>query len=271
MRYYRCKCGKLESWSSMGSPDCYGCPDCKTTLAETPNLHEEPQPHAWDEEWRIVNPKTGESGPFRRCRKCHRSEPVPPNESVTPTEARAGRFGMTTGLEPITPEVQKRLDQSGRRVDVPSTRTGIGKRIAAVERQLMAHATTSCPMDGTQYCCDTLVVELKLLHSYLGVVERFGEMCDRLHDAVVRHNLGLGGEHVDDLVVEALDRAFAWVGQAHHLEWCKRVGYNPTTGSPVLELSEPCTCGLDDLRASRSVTTAGLSSHSISQGDGSNA
>ncbi len=45
MIYYRCKCGKHESWSSMGQPPCRGCNDCKTTLAAGPSSHVTPKPH----------------------------------------------------------------------------------------------------------------------------------------------------------------------------------------------------------------------------------
>lgn len=71
MRYFRCKCGKREVWSSMGMPECSGCPECHTTLEETPSMHQEPSPHRWEDEWRIVDQKTGESGLFVRCSRCN--------------------------------------------------------------------------------------------------------------------------------------------------------------------------------------------------------
>lgn len=46
MQYYRCKCGRFESWTSMGArPRCEACPDCGTTLAQSPAGHGEPEPH----------------------------------------------------------------------------------------------------------------------------------------------------------------------------------------------------------------------------------
>lgn len=48
MQYLRCKCGKCEAWSSMGSnPACSGCEDCKTTLETHPSLHRDIEPHKW--------------------------------------------------------------------------------------------------------------------------------------------------------------------------------------------------------------------------------
>lgn len=40
MIYYKCKCGKSESWSSMGVPACRVCKYCGTTLDGS-----EPIPH----------------------------------------------------------------------------------------------------------------------------------------------------------------------------------------------------------------------------------
>ena len=39
-----------------------------------------------------------------------------------------------------------------------------------------------------------------------GLRESYASVCDRLHSAVKRHKLGLGGEHVDELVIAELDR-----------------------------------------------------------------
>ncbi len=45
MQYFRCKCGKSEGWSSMGVSRCRVCPECKSTLAQSPEGHGEPEPH----------------------------------------------------------------------------------------------------------------------------------------------------------------------------------------------------------------------------------
>ena len=45
MRYYRCKCGKREAWSSHGVRSCNGCRECNTTLEEAPGLHTAPEQH----------------------------------------------------------------------------------------------------------------------------------------------------------------------------------------------------------------------------------
>ena len=51
MIYYRCKCGKAESWSSMGVSPCRGCSECNTTLATSPDNHLTPAPHQWTKEF----------------------------------------------------------------------------------------------------------------------------------------------------------------------------------------------------------------------------
>lgn len=45
MRYLRCKCGRRQAWSSMGTWPCDRCDDCLSDLAEGPNEHHDPQPH----------------------------------------------------------------------------------------------------------------------------------------------------------------------------------------------------------------------------------
>lgn len=45
MQYYRCKCGKHESWTSMGVSVCAGCLECGTDLAQSPSAHEPIKPH----------------------------------------------------------------------------------------------------------------------------------------------------------------------------------------------------------------------------------
>lgn len=70
MRYYRCKCGKRESWGSMPPDQCQGCPDCKTTLDEHPSSHRAPAPHEF-----VATDVETDAGPqpLTRCRWCHRT------------------------------------------------------------------------------------------------------------------------------------------------------------------------------------------------------
>jgi hypothetical protein len=49
----------------------------------------------------------------------------------------------------------------------------------------------------------------KIAANVEGLRQKYNEMCDRLHKAVDYHNLGLGGEHVDVLVIEALNQSAA--------------------------------------------------------------
>lgn len=76
MIYYRCKCGKLESHSSMGVPDCYGCDVCGTTLAAHPSGHRAPKPHDEQGEWRIADAINGFADYVLRCRNCNRTRVV---------------------------------------------------------------------------------------------------------------------------------------------------------------------------------------------------
>lgn len=81
MNYYRCKCGKRQSWSSYGPIRCKPCPECGTTLGSGPDNHAEVQPHRWDE-WRwAINETTGERFQRRECAACMTQE--------TRTEAEA--------------------------------------------------------------------------------------------------------------------------------------------------------------------------------------
>lgn len=63
---YRCKCGKITAWSSMGVQPCQGCEDCKTTLASHPDQHKPLEPH---EEQIIYNQLTGKPD-YIRCKRC---------------------------------------------------------------------------------------------------------------------------------------------------------------------------------------------------------
>lgn len=71
MRYYRCKCGKRTAWGSMPPYPCSGCPDCGTTLDESPDSHRAPTPHEF-----IETPVETDNGPqpLTRCRWCHRTK-----------------------------------------------------------------------------------------------------------------------------------------------------------------------------------------------------
>ena len=70
-----------------------------------------------------------------------------------------------------------------------------------------------------------LLAHLDAVEKEREAIERlYTAMCDRLHDACVRHDLGLGGEHVAHLVIDALatltrERA-EWKEYAYH---CERV------------------------------------------------
>lgn len=45
MKYYRCKCGENESWSSMGPRPCTWCKKCESDLAGGPESHDARRPH----------------------------------------------------------------------------------------------------------------------------------------------------------------------------------------------------------------------------------
>lgn len=63
----------------MGSPSCSGCEKCNTTLEESPEHHQTPEPHDWREEW-TIDPKTGERGKERICLRCYQREAVEVSE-----------------------------------------------------------------------------------------------------------------------------------------------------------------------------------------------
>jgi hypothetical protein len=77
MRYLRCRCGRDEAWSSMGSPACEGCDVCHTTLASHPAEHRTPAPHLFRESKWHVDRRTGERWQERRCVRCHHRERIP--------------------------------------------------------------------------------------------------------------------------------------------------------------------------------------------------
>ena len=76
MKYYRCKCGHRTSWSSMGVPECAGCPDCNTTLEEGPDDHRTPAEHDWRTEW-AIDKLTGARWQERVCLRCMKREQLP--------------------------------------------------------------------------------------------------------------------------------------------------------------------------------------------------
>lgn len=66
MQYYRCKCGKSESWGSMPPKKCTSCPICNTTLARDPEGHRKPSEHNFVTKY---DENTGE--PYEVCSRCH--------------------------------------------------------------------------------------------------------------------------------------------------------------------------------------------------------
>lgn len=69
MKYYRCKCGKSESYGSMSPSACHGCEHCGTTLALSPDMHRTPEPHVWIKKY---NEDTG--NPYEICSRCHQKK-----------------------------------------------------------------------------------------------------------------------------------------------------------------------------------------------------
>ena len=39
MQYYRCKCGFMAAWTSMGVPCCSWCEKCESDLAPSSDMH----------------------------------------------------------------------------------------------------------------------------------------------------------------------------------------------------------------------------------------
>lgn len=73
MRYYRCKCGKAESWGSMPPKKCQGCSECNTTLELHPDHHRTPDPHEFVTRY---DETTGE--PYQICKRCWAKPKEPP-------------------------------------------------------------------------------------------------------------------------------------------------------------------------------------------------
>ena len=70
MQYLRCKCGKLEAWTSGEKlAECLGCKECGTTLNTGSNQHKAPMPHEF-----IDTSVETDNGPavLSRCKYCYR-------------------------------------------------------------------------------------------------------------------------------------------------------------------------------------------------------
>jgi hypothetical protein len=68
--FYRCKCGRCESYGSMPPYACQRCSLCKSNFASHPSLHADPKPHEFFSESVETN-----DGPatIDRCRFCMRT------------------------------------------------------------------------------------------------------------------------------------------------------------------------------------------------------
>ena len=68
MQYWKCKCGKSEFYGSgMGPSPCQECPDCHTTVSQSPEGHKRAVPH----EFNVHQVETDEGmKPLSRCRWC---------------------------------------------------------------------------------------------------------------------------------------------------------------------------------------------------------
>lgn len=71
MRYYRCKCGRTESFGSMPPARCFGCKECRTRPALAGVEPWALEPHNYVTE--MVETDAGEA-PLTRCRWCGRSK-----------------------------------------------------------------------------------------------------------------------------------------------------------------------------------------------------
>lgn len=68
MQYYRCKCGNAVSWTSMGVASCERCPQCGSDLAQGPESHSDPAPHAYMTRY---DAHTG--APYEVCSGCQQT------------------------------------------------------------------------------------------------------------------------------------------------------------------------------------------------------
>jgi hypothetical protein len=91
MNYYRCKCGRMESWSSYGPARCLLCTKCNTTLADSPEGHlTEPEPHRWTPWQWTIDPQTGVREQERTCNACHLEEKRDEATALSDTPAPDG-------------------------------------------------------------------------------------------------------------------------------------------------------------------------------------
>jgi len=70
MQYYRCVCGEMESWTSMGVPNCLSCLKCGSDLAQSTTLHRDPEPHEYATRY-----DTTTGAPYEVCLKCWERKP----------------------------------------------------------------------------------------------------------------------------------------------------------------------------------------------------
>lgn len=76
MQTYRCKCGKSESFGSLGPDRCHGCSECGTALLNVYYVYLRygdwpvPEPHDFVVGW--VETDEGDK-PLSRCRFCHQT------------------------------------------------------------------------------------------------------------------------------------------------------------------------------------------------------
>ncbi len=66
----RCKCGKAECGTSMGTHPCQGCEKCGTTYATHPADHQPLEPHQWVTKY---HQSTGK--PYKACGRCWHTDP----------------------------------------------------------------------------------------------------------------------------------------------------------------------------------------------------
>lgn len=85
MQYYRCKCGSVTAWTSMGVAPCTSCKKCGSDLAQGPEGHaESPAPHEYVTRY---DQTTGK--PYEVCSVCmgkkeEIEKPLPPEPPAPP-------------------------------------------------------------------------------------------------------------------------------------------------------------------------------------------
>jgi hypothetical protein len=67
MQFYRCMCGAVTSWTTMGVPACARCDKCASDLAKYSGGHGEPAEHKYMRRYDAV---TG--APYEICSGCLR-------------------------------------------------------------------------------------------------------------------------------------------------------------------------------------------------------